>query len=190
MQENVRQDNTHLITCASASLMNTRHIRESAHSHTHLITCASASLMNTRHIRESAHTGTLTHLITCASASLMNIHRHETAHTYTHTHTCARGRALTHTHACMHALAHRDTSTRTLVCTHAHTHTPDHMCFTNEHIIDVNLLSLSHTHTDRTTNGQETHTRDGVLTFYPTRQIFLPRLTAHARINIASLFLR
>ncbi len=29
-----------------------------------------------------------------------------------------------------------------------------------------------------------------VLTFYPTRQIFLPRLTAHARNNIVSYFLR
>ncbi len=29
-----------------------------------------------------------------------------------------------------------------------------------------------------------------VLTFYPTRQIFLPRLIAHARINIASYFSR
>ncbi len=28
----------------------------------------------------------------------------------------------------------------------------------------------------------------GVLTFYPTRQIFLPRLTAHAHINISSFF--
>ncbi len=30
----------------------------------------------------------------------------------------------------------------------------------------------------------------GVLTFFPTCQIFLPRLTAHARINIACFFLR
>ncbi len=30
----------------------------------------------------------------------------------------------------------------------------------------------------------------GVLTFYPTCQIFLPRLTAHARIYIACFFLR
>ncbi len=30
--------------------------------------------------------------------------------------------------------------------------------------------------------------KTGVLTFYPTRQIFLTRLTAHARINIASFF--
>ncbi len=32
--------------------------------------------------------------------------------------------------------------------------------------------------------------RAGVLTFYPTHQIFLPRLIAHARINIASVFSR
>ncbi len=34
------------------------------------------------------------------------------------------------------------------------------------------------------------HHRTVVLTFYPTRQIYLPRLIAHARINIASFFSR
>ncbi len=35
-----------------------------------------------------------------------------------------------------------------------------------------------------------THALTGVLTFYPTRQIFLPGVTAHAHINISSFFSR
>ncbi len=38
------------------------------------------------------------------------------------------------------------------------------------------------------TEGSSDISRAGVLIFYPTRQIFLPRLTAYARINIASFF--
>ncbi len=38
------------------------------------------------------------------------------------------------------------------------------------------------------TEGASDISRAGVLIFYPTCQIFLPRLTAHARINIASFF--
>ncbi len=36
--------------------------------------------------------------------------------------------------------------------------------------------------------GVENGHNTGVLTFYPTHQIFLPGLTAHAHINISSFF--